>query len=380
MLTIVGVIIGIAVVVAVLFLGNGLENSVKKLLNRFGGDLIIIIPGEITDPASRLVGDARFKPKEVDSINGLPGVDLVFPSVESKLSTAEFQGEKKSASLHIAPWSGTRRIFEESQGFKLEKGAWPIKENAREVILGKKFAAKQFKNEIRVGDEIIIKEKRFKVAGILVEVGEQMHDTSVYISSTAYESLTGEKVEYLLITVKVLPGFDPARVASDIEWTLKQQKGIVDFSVLTSEKAMRIVGGVIGVIELALSLLAGIALVVGGIGIMNAMYTSVLERTSEIGIMKAIGGRGRDILLIFTLEAGLIGAAGGAVGVLLGAILAKLVEAVAHNQGFLILEVNLAPKIIFGILFFAFFAGVVAGFLPARSAARLKPVDALRYE
>lgn len=380
LLTIVSVIIGIAVVVAVIFLGNGLEDSVRKLLNRFGGDLVLIIPGEVTDPMSRLIGEARFKPKELEPIKDIPGVDLVFPSVESKLLTAEFLGEKKSVSLHIAPWQGTQRIFEESQGFRLEEGEWPTKENVREIILGKKFAKKKFKDEVRLGDEIIIKGKRFKVVGILAEIGEQMHDTSIYISAESYENLTGEKIEYLLITVKILPGFNLAQVASDIEYILKKQKGITDFSVLTSDKAMRLVGSIIGVIELALSLLAGITLVVGGVGIMNTMYTSVLERVSEIGIMKAVGGRAKNILLIFTLEAGMIGAVGGAVGIMIGALLAKLVESIAHSQGFLLLQISIEPKIVASMLAFAFLLGIISGFLPALAAARLKPVDALRYE
>lgn len=380
LLTIIGVIIGIAVVIAVIFLGNSLEDSVKRLLNRFGGDLIIVIPGEVTDPTTRLFGEARFKQKEIDGLKDVPGVDLVFPSVEAKLSTAEFRGEEQSVSLHIAPWQEMKRIFEESQGFKLEEGVWPVKENVREVILGKKFAQKKFKNEICVGDEIVIKGRKFKVIGIFAETGEPLHDSSIYISPATYEALTGEKVDFLVITIKVLPGFDPARVAADVEYTLKKQKGITEFSVLTSDKVMRIAGGVIGVIELALSLIASVALIVGGVGIMNAMYTSVLERTSEIGLMKAVGGRARDILLIFVLEAGMIGVTGGAIGVFIGALLAKLVEVIVHSQGFLLLQVGIAWKTVVGILFFAFLIGVVAGFLPARAAAKLKPVDALRYE
>lgn len=379
-LTIIGIIIGIAAVIAVLFLGNSLENSVKKLLNRFGGDLVIVIPGEVTNPMARLIGEARFKPKEVESLKDVQGVDLIFPSVEIKSSTVEFFGEEKSVNLHIAPWEGMKKIFEESQGFRLEKGTWPIKEITKEVILGKKIAQKGFKSEVDVDDEIIIKGRKFRVAGIFAEMGEPIHDNSIFISPKTYEDLTGEKLEYLLITIKVLPDFDLARVAADVEYTLKKQKGITEFSVLTSDKAARIAGSIIGVIELALTLLASVALIVGGIGIMNTMYTSVLERTSEIGVMKALGGKTKNILLIFVLEAGIIGAAGGVIGIFLGAILAKLVETVAHSHGFVLLQVIFSWKTIVSIFLFSFLVGISAGFLPARTAARLKPVDALRYE
>ena len=126
---------------------------------------------------------------------------------------------------------------------------------------------------------------------------------------------------------------------------------------------------------------AGISLIVGGLGIANTMYTGVIERTKEIGAMKAIGAKNSDIMWIFVIESGLLGFVGGVVGVLLGMIIGKIVEFIAVSQlGTNLLQVATPLWLIFGCLAFAFFVGAISGLWPALRAAKIKPVDALRYE
>jgi len=135
------------------------------------------------------------------------------------------------------------------------------------------------------------------------------------------------------------------------------------------------------VVEAMIVGIAAISLLVGGVGIMNTMYTSVLERTREIGIMKAIGARNGDILAIFLIESGMLGAVGGIVGILIGMGLGKATEIIAQQaMGSELLKAQFTPELIIGALMFSFVIGAVSGALPARNAASLKPVDALRYE
>jgi len=126
--------------------------------------------------------------------------------------------------------------------------------------------------------------------------------------------------------------------------------------------------------------IATISLLVGGIGIMNTMYTAVLERTREIGIMKAVGAKNQDIMLIFLLESGTLGLIGGTIGVVLGIGLAKGVEIMAEYGGFGLLKASMSPSLILGALAFSFVVGSISGLLPARRASQLQPVEALRYE
>jgi putative ABC transport system permease protein len=379
-LTVIGIIIGISVVIAIFFLGAGLDKAVSGLLNRFGADLIYVIPGQLADPTSRLLGKERIRTRDVEVIKDISGVSVVLPTVESKLLTGEFKGEKKLVAIQAQPWPEMKIVFQESQGYRLENGYWPDNSSEREVIIGTKLAEKTFKNPIGVGDNIVIKGKRLKVVGIFSELGEQTHDSSLFISVKGLEALTGERFDFMAVLVKAAEGVSPDELAENIKYTLLGEKGIGDFSVLTSAKAEKIAGDIIGLIEFFLSAIASVALVVGGVGIMNSMYTSVMERTSEIGTMKAIGAKNFSILLVFVFESGLMGIFGGTIGVILGVIIAKGVEIYAVEKGFSFLAVSFSPRIIISVMIFSFLVGAISGFLPARAASKLKPVDALKYE
>ena len=141
-----------------------------------------------------------------------------------------------------------------------------------------------------------------------------------------------------------------------------------------------IVGSIMGLIQVVIFGFASIAIVVGGIGIMNTMYTSVHERIREIGIMKAVGAKNKTIILIFLIESGIFGLAGGLGGIVLGLGLAKIVEIYCQTQNLFLLKASITPQLVLFGLAFSFLVGCISGFLPARSAAKLKPVEALRYE
>ena len=164
-----------------------------------------------------------------------------------------------------------------------------------------------------------------------------------------------------------------------IEKELESKRDDTNFQVVTATQILEQINQVLGVMQFVLVGIAAISLVVGAIGIMNSMYTSVLERTKDIGIMKAIGARNSDILKIFLIESGLIGLVGGIFGILLGSAMALIIGQLSKNAGFSLI-IKIEPLVlIFGLLF-AFVVGIISGILPAYQASRLKPVDALRYE
>ncbi|MBI4457712.1 ABC transporter permease [Candidatus Uhrbacteria bacterium] len=377
-LTTVGIFIGIVVVVALIFLGQGLRNAVSAQLRQFGADLLIAVPRDITNPFASLLDHGEFRDRDIAAVAAIDGVAKIMPTSEGKIAVAEFRGERKNVSLHGQPWALISTIFEESQGFRIASGAWPEREEAREIVLGAQFARTAFSRPVGLNDTLVIKGRAYVVTGILRELGEPNHDNSVFISMAMMRKVLGRHDGFSVMLIKAEPGASLTELSADVERVLGAQKGLEQFSVLTPDKASQIVGDVIGVIELVLFLVAAVAVVIGGIGIMNSMYTSVLERTREIGIMKAIGATNAHVIGLFLLESGIFGLVGGVAGCLGGVALAKAVEAIANGYGIALLKVAFDGLIIGQVLLYTFIVGVIAGVLPAFEAARLNPSVALR--
>ncbi|MEK9152075.1 MAG: FtsX-like permease family protein, partial [Patescibacteria group bacterium] len=276
------------------------------------------------------------------------------------------------------PWALISTIFEESQGFRIASGAWPEREDVPEVVLGAQFARTAFSRPLGLNDALVIKGRAYVITGILHEIGEQNHDNAVFISTVMLRKVLGRRDGFSVMLIKVEPGVSLADLSGKVERALGAQKGLEQFSVLTPDKAAQIVGDVIGMIELVLFLVAAVAVVIGGIGVMNSMYTSVLERTREIGVMKAIGATTAHVVGLFLLESGMFGLAGGIAGSLGGAALAKAVEAIARGYGIPFLAVKFDGLIIGQVLLYTFIVGIIAGVMPALEAARLNPSVALR--
>jgi putative ABC transport system permease protein len=380
-LTILGIVIGIMLVVIILALGSGIQNAVSKTLQMFGSDLIMIFPGKETNPLLGFLGGQKFREKDLMNLEKIKGVKFVVPMEVAALNV-EYKGEKKSIMMHAAPWAGMRETYEESQGIKLEKGHWPANDQVSEVILGYLTARSLFKRKVRIGDTITIKSKRMKVVGYVSKIGNQMDDNTVYISLDISRNLTGLRSGVGSALAKVMPGANINLVAKQIKFQLSKQEVVRDFAVLTPEKSERLIGNVLSIIELVLIVIALISLLVGAVGIMNTMYTSVLERTKQIGIMKAIGASGDAILSLFLIESGMIGLVGGLLGIILGIISAYFIGLVASNFGVrgLFSFSSLDFLGFFVILIITFITGLISGILPAMQASRMEPAEALRYE
>ena len=380
-LTILGIVIGIMLVVIIFALGGGIQNAIARLLQQFGSDLIIIFPGKETNPFLGLAGGQKFKEEDLLDLKKIDGVRLVVPMSIAVLNV-ELKGEKKSVMFHAQPWREYKVVAEESKALKLIDGKWPENESAQKLILGHRAAFKLFRTAPRVSDELIVKGRRFKVAGIFSEVGMQDEDNQMWMSIKDFQALTSQRGTASTAAIKVEPEANADLVAKQIKFQLSKQEIVRDFSVLTPEKANRLVGSILSVIELSLLLIAMISLVVGAVGIMNTMYTSVLERTKQIGVMKAIGASDDAILSIFLIESGVIGLVGGVLGIIFGIIMAWIAGVAAANFGVkgLFAFASLDFFGLLSILIITFITGIVAGILPARQAAKMEPAEALRYE
>lgn len=381
-LTLIGIFIGIAAVVSLISLGQGLKASIDEQFALLGTDKVFVLPG--TSAGFNPANTIKLTNKDLEAIRSTNGVKSV-SSMVFKLARVKFSGQVKYT--FVMGLDDSDSDFEsvlESFGVKMADGKGVSR--SRELNIGYRIREGDFFDDpVDVGNNIEIEGKKFKVAGSVSEVGNPQDDTNIYIEINDAKELFGisdDQLDYIYVTAK--EGVAPADLAEKLKKTLRKtrnvKEGDEDFSVLTTDDYMETFGIILTVVQIVLIGIATISLLVGGVNIANTMYTSVLERTSEIGIMKAIGARNSDIFLIFLIESGILGAVGGIVGIAIGIGMSKLVAFGAASAGWTFIKTSFPWYLTFGALFFSFVVGAIAGTLPARQASKMKPVDALRYE
>ena len=382
-LTILSILIGITAIFALLSFGIGIQRYVDTVADEAGRDKLFIQGKGIGAPGT----DENFflSKDDVDFVSKVKGVDEI-AGMYFKAAEIKFNDQKK---FYFAVGVDTSKIdfVEESFAVEVVNGRRLKKGDIDKAVLGYnyQFKDKVFKNPVRLGDKIDINSKKFEVVGFHDEIGNPQDDANVFITKEAFEILypdSKDKFGFIMMSAK--KGVITSELAATIEDKLRkhknQEEGKEDFFVQTFEDALETFTTVINVINGMLLLIALVSLVVAFVNIMNTMYTAILERTKEIGVMKAIGAKNSDILIIFVVEAGLIGLIGGLLGVLLGYIISSIGGSIAAASGFALLKPAYPIALIIGCLFFSFLVGAAAGFFPARRASKLKPVDALRYE
>ncbi|MEM2989584.1 MAG: FtsX-like permease family protein, partial [Halobacteria archaeon] len=292
----------------------------------------------------------------------------------------EFGGETGYTYVYAVSEDSIEKMFLDMEMYEIKKGRSLRKGDKYEAVIGSLVESGFFTKDVGLRNKIKINDKEFTVVGTLKKVGARDDDSSLYILLDIAREIFNEPESISMIFVKTKRGYDVEEVSKDIEDRLKRSRGNDDFTVTSPTKLMESMSTILGIINMVLIGIAAISLLVGGIGIMNTMYTSVLERTRDIGVMKAVGAKNIDIMLIFLFESGLLGLFGGAVGIILGIGMAKTVEIYANQAGFGMLRASFSIGLILSALVFSFIIGVISGLLPTRKAARMKPVDALRYE
>ena len=374
-LTILGIIIGVASIIALISVSQGLKSSIEEQFSTFGTSRLFIAPKSFQGPGSASEGLTE---KDVTALKQISDFKYVAPVI-GKSGEIKYKSELKYTLVAGFPADEFSEVFED-MGVDIAKGRMFTSGEKYVAVIGSRVATDFFDEEIRVNNKIKIQGVDFKIIGIFEELGSQQDDNQINIPYEAAQEIfnTGDKVDYILAQVK--EWIDAAETAKKAENKLKKTRDDENFQVLSASQIADQINSILGVIQVVLIGIAAISLVVGGIGIMNSMYTSVLERTKEIGIMKSIGARNSDILMLFLLESGFIGLIGGIFGVLLGSGIGILVGKAAASAGYGILKIKISIGLILFGLAFAVVIGMISGALPARQASKLKPVDALRYE
>ena len=377
LLTMLGIIIGVGAVIAMVSIGMGVRTSVTNSFASLGTNMLIVMPGSTNKGGIRGAAGSRKSLKYDDAkaiAAKIKGIDYVSPTVNTSYQVVNGNLNWNTEVMGVTP------ELMQIRSLKVENGSFitasDLSKRSRVAVIGATVAANLFGAENPVGQNIRINNQPFKVIGLIASKGQssmgQDQDDVIYIPLTTAQERMLAITHVQSINIQVS---DPARmdqVQSEIETLLRSRHHIRtgtedDFTVRNMTSLMESFTESTNMITLLLGSIAGISLLVGGIGIMNIMMVSVTERTREIGIRKALGATSSNVLMQFMIESMMIGIAMGV----------SLSEIIGKFGGF---ETTLAVLPIVVSFSFAVGIGLFFGIYPARKAARLDPIDALRYE
>ncbi len=398
-LTILGIIIGIAAVVAILSISEGAQQQLESRLGNLGADIITITPGFSRamgpgnfgrggfDESSTATDSKNLTSKDILLLKNLPNVAFIMGQISGR---EDLTYMTKTATLGITGVDTT--VWKDITTEELSSGRFLMNGDSYSVVLGGNIVSSTFENGIPLNSQVIIGGKSFKVVGILKE-GRSIY-MPIDIAKTVLE-INGDKFDSISVKIKDISLSNDTITL--ITSKLMLSHGIIDsskkdFTVSSPTSMQETIQQTMNTMTIFLGAIAAISLIVGAVGIANTMFTSVLEKTKEIGIMKAIGARDKDVMIIFLLNAGLIGLIGGIGGLLIGIFASSAISSLGGittsttggaGRGLLGMlggSTYVSPELIIGALLFSILIGMIAGAIPAYRASKLNPVDALRYE
>jgi putative ABC transport system permease protein len=383
-LTVLGVIIGVSAVITMVTLGQGATEAVRAQIANLGSNLVMVRPGSGFGPRASSAGVPLFTEKDVTVIREqVAGIAAVAPVRNTSLSTIYLQNARSTSTVGSTPdyfqinrWSlAEGRFFTEAE----------YKSGAAVAVIGNTARRELFGSENPVGQKIRLGRASVEIVGLLAAKGQagmgDQDDTIIVPLTSLQRRMIGKTSsrDIGMISISAADDTDSTALIADLNSLLRQRRNLQpnqdnNFSVLDTRQIADTLSSSTRVMTMLLAAVAGVSLVVGGIGIMNIMLVSVTERTREIGIRLAIGATAREVLLQFLVEAVTLSCIGGLVGLALALALCAVIAPLIGVSFTFNLQINTIAFL------FSAAVGVVFGFAPARRAARLDPIDALRHE
>jgi putative ABC transport system permease protein len=395
-LTILGIVIGVAAVVGILSIGSGMQQSISSRLGGLGADIITISPGfsrafgmGFGDRERRTTTSSQnLTDRDIQIIKSVPGIQFVNGIVSGRVDVT-YLAQSVSVSVEgVDPLA-----WKEMTTSELESGRYLTPGDGNVIVIGYRIANQMFKQPLMINTQISIEGKSFKIVGILKESGSSFgpggSDNTIFMPTTAARTVVEDMSmnQFSSIQVKVADANSIDGIITNIEEKLMLSRHVTentkDFTITSAQAMQETVSSVMSTMNLFLGGIAAISLVVGAIGIANTMFMSVMERTRQIGTLKALGTTSFEIMKLFLFESAMIGFIGGLIGIFLGFIASGMISELGIRiigGGMGTTTTVITPQLILFALGFSVFIGTISGLFPAKRAASLQPVEALRYE
>ncbi len=393
LLTMLGIVIGIASVILLMSIGSSAQELILNQVKGIGSNLIFVLPGGSGGSRTAAPASAQgiviktLVARDVESLRRDPSVEKVAPEVRGVARAVSDQNDK------AVTYEGVTDDFFVVRSMHLDSGYFFLRSDvdsySRVAVIGRELATTLFGDRNPLGKSFRLNDITFRVAGVLAKSGIGPggvdQDNGVFIPVTVAQKMLLGLNYYNFLTVQAKGAYDINYVSGRIASVLRQNHLILnpdkdDFTIRTQEDALSLLGNITSIMTIFLTAIASISLVVGGIGIMNIMLVSVVERTKEIGLRKAIGATNRDIMQQFLIESILLTFFGGAIGIGIGASLTFLVYIIMIKFTTISWVFTLPLSSILLAFGVSTLTGLAFGIYPARKAAIKNPIDALRYE
>ena len=381
-LTLLGITVGIGAVIALISIGLGMQESITEQLIEMA-DVIMVMP--MRQELGTIGSFGSFTDRDLEAVRRIGGVKDVV-GMRGEIEDVEYRGETFRLTVtginpqDIVAVFGETITREEEDGMAAGRD---LRENDNKACeIGYSIAYDYFEDDVGVNDRLTINGSKFRVVGVLEKQGgfRSEVDSAIYI--TTRDSLTildNEDISQIFVRVRNIE--DAERIAEEIEERIDDNHKLDDFTTaITMGSAVEQLESVFGILQAVLIALASISLIVAAMGIMNTMLMSVMERTHEIGVMKAVGAKNRNILSLFLLEAGVVSLLGGICGCILGVLGARAISFGIQTAFDVEIAAIVKPEVLLGGIAVAVIVGMLSGLYPARKASKMSPVEAVKYE